>query len=73
MRHQASSGFDGHLALDSVCRADFGKAGLVASAHRAAVVSPDTSLLFLVTGAGRRFEDFQRASRPSRPRYAASP
>ena len=57
----ASSGVTGHLALDSVCRADFGTAGLVSSAHRAAVVSPDTSLLFLVGGAASDFEDFQRA------------
>ena len=57
----ASSGVTGHLALDSVCRADFGSAGLVASAHRAAVVSPDTSLLFLVSGAASDFENFQRA------------
>jgi hypothetical protein len=58
---RASSGVTGHLALDSVCRADFGSVGLVASAHRAAVVSPDTSLLFLVGGAGSDFDDFQRA------------
>jgi hypothetical protein len=57
----ASSGITGHLALDSVCRAEFGTVGLVSSAHRAAVVSPDTSLLFLVSGAGSNFEDFQRA------------
>ena len=57
----ASSGVTGHLALDSVCRADLGTSGLVASAHRAAVVSPDTSLLFLVGGAATDFENFQRA------------
>ena len=58
---RASSGVTGHLALDSVCRADFGPVGLVASAHRAAVVSPDTSLLFLLGGAGSDFDDFQLA------------
>ncbi|HET9997787.1 MAG TPA: DUF58 domain-containing protein [Nocardioides sp.] len=57
----ASSGVTGHLALDSVCRAEFGSVGLVSSAHRAAVVSPDTSLLFLVGGAASDFENFQRA------------
>jgi hypothetical protein len=57
----ASSGITGHLALDSVCRAEIGANGLVSSAHRAAVVSPDTSLLFLVSGARGDFESFQRA------------
>nr|WP_306442136.1 DUF58 domain-containing protein [Nocardioides agariphilus] len=58
---RASSGLTGHLALDSVCRADFGDVGLVASAHRAAVVAPDTSLLFLVSGGAVDFDDFQRS------------
>jgi hypothetical protein len=57
----ASSGVTGHLALDSVCRAELGPVGLVSSAHRAAVVSPDTSLLFLVSGPRADFESFQRA------------
>ena len=57
----ASSGVTGHLALDSVCRADFGSTGLVSSAHRAAVVSPDTSLLFMVSGGAHDFDGFQRA------------
>ena len=57
----ASSGVTGHLALDSVCRAEFGSTGLVSSAHRAAVVSPDTSLLFMISGALNDFDDFQRA------------
>src|SRR5919107_4930887 len=56
----ASSGITGHLALDSVCRADFGTSGLVGSAHRAAVVAPDTSLLFLIGGAPTAFHDFPR-------------
>jgi hypothetical protein len=58
---RASSGITGHLALDSVCRAELGSVGLVSSAHRAAVVSPDTSLLFLVSGPRVDFESFQRA------------
>jgi len=58
----ASSGLTGHLALDSVCRADFGSAGLIGSAHRAAVVAPDTSLLFMISGSTGDFEDFQRAA-----------
>ena len=53
----------GHLALDSVCRADFGTAGLVSSAHRAAVVSPDTSLLFLVGGAATRLRELPARGR----------
>ncbi len=70
---RASSGATGHLALDSVCRAELGKMGLVESAHRAAVVAPDASLLFLVSGGGVDFDDFQRALTafpPSVRRYA---
>jgi hypothetical protein len=59
---QASSGFEGNIALDAVCRADFGKAGLVATATRAARMASDTSLLFLVTGAEAPFESLLRAS-----------
>lgn len=59
---QASSGFQGNLALDAVCRADFGKSGLVGSANRAAELASDTSLLFLVTGAQAPFESVLRAS-----------
>jgi hypothetical protein len=58
----AASAIGGHLALDAVCRATFGTAGLVSSAHRAAVVAPDTSLLFMVSGSATRFDDFQRAA-----------
>jgi hypothetical protein len=58
---RASSGVTGHVALDSICRADFGTVGLMSSAHRAAVVSPETSLLFLVAGGASHFENFQRA------------
>lgn len=58
---QASSGSSGHLALDSICRARFGRTGLVPTVHRAAVVAPDTSLLFLISGPGAPFEDLLRA------------
>jgi hypothetical protein len=70
---RAASGTSGHVALDSVCRAERGQVGLVASAHRAAVVSPDTSLLFMVSGSAVDFDDFQRALGPFPPevsRYA---
>jgi hypothetical protein len=70
---RASSGTSGNIALDSICRTQFGTTGLVASAHRAAVVSPDTSLLFLVSGSLADFDDFQRAVGPFPPevrRYA---
>jgi len=58
----ASSGSEGSLALDAVCRADFGKTGLVASANSAARMAADTSLLFLITGAAAPFESLLRAS-----------
>ena len=59
---QAASGIDGHLALDAICRARLGSVGLVASARRAQAIAPDTSLLFLVTGAESAFEDVARAA-----------
>ncbi len=59
---QASSGADGHLALDSVCRADFGAEGLVNTGRRAVSVAPDTSLCFFITGPEGEFRDVQRAS-----------
>ena len=59
---QGASGFEGNIALDAVCRADFGKSGLVDSAARAARLASDTSLLFLVTGAEAPFESVLRAS-----------
>jgi hypothetical protein len=59
---QVSSGFEGNLALDAVCRAELGKAGLVASANRAAQLAADTSLLFLITGTEAPFETLLRAS-----------
>lgn len=57
----ASAGGSGHLALDAICRAGFGKVGLVTATHRAAMVSPDTSLLFVISGAGVDFADLSRA------------
>jgi uncharacterized protein (DUF58 family) len=57
-----SSGTDGTRALDAVCRAGLTGAGLVASANRAARTAPDTSLLFLISGAPTSFEAFQRAA-----------
>jgi uncharacterized protein (DUF58 family) len=57
-----SSGSDGTRALDAVCRAGLTGSGLVAAANRAARTAPDTSLLFLVSGAGTSFEAFQRAA-----------
>jgi len=59
---QASSGSDGNLALDAVCRADIGSVGMVVAANQAAAMSPDTSVLFLVGGTGTGFEIFQRAA-----------
>ncbi|WP_193613532.1 DUF58 domain-containing protein [Nocardioides lijunqiniae] len=58
----ASSGFDGHLALDAVCRAGTGRVGLVPAARKAADIASDTSLLFLVTGPDAPFETVLRAS-----------
>ncbi|GAB2781043.1 DUF58 domain-containing protein [Nocardioides salsibiostraticola] len=57
----ASTGSDGNLALDAVCRATPGDEGLVRAAQRAARTAADTSLLFLVTGADCSFEDVLRA------------
>jgi uncharacterized protein (DUF58 family) len=57
-----SSGSDGTRALDAVCRAGLTGSGLVAAANRAARTAPDTSLLFLVSGAATSFEAFQRAA-----------
>ena len=59
---QAASGTDGHLALDAVCRAALGRTGLVAGARRAQAIAPDTSLVFLVTGAPAGFETIARAA-----------
>ena len=56
-----SSGLEGNLALDTVCRAGLGRLGLVGAAHRAAEVAGDTSLLVLLTGAGAPIETLLRA------------
>lgn len=58
---QASSGNSGHAALDAICRAGLGRTGLVPAAHRAARVSPETSLLFVISGPGASFTDLTRA------------
>jgi uncharacterized protein (DUF58 family) len=64
---QASSGTDGHRALDAVCRATLGRTGLLAGVQRAQSVAPDTSLLFLVTGAAADFGSIARAGAPFGP------
>jgi uncharacterized protein (DUF58 family) len=58
----ASSGSDGYLALDAVCRADFGDRGLVESGRQATMLAPDTSLAFLVAGSESAFTDLLRAA-----------
>jgi uncharacterized protein (DUF58 family) len=77
---QAASGQGeggGHRALDAICRAELRAAGpdtgLVPAARRAARVAPDTSLLFLVSGSGTPYDDYQRAAASFAPevrRYA---
>ncbi|WP_374454894.1 DUF58 domain-containing protein [Nocardioides sp.] len=58
----ASTGSDGHLALDAVCRADFGDRGLVESGRQASSLAPDTSLAFFVGGTGTEFTDLLRSA-----------
>jgi len=58
----ASSGSDGHLALDAVCRADFGQRGVVESGRQASMLAPDTSLAFFVGGSATDFTDLLRAA-----------
>jgi uncharacterized protein (DUF58 family) len=58
----ASSGSDGYLALDAVCRADFGGRGLVESGRQATMLAPDTSLAFFVGGSESAFTDLLRAA-----------
>jgi uncharacterized protein (DUF58 family) len=58
----ASSGSDGHLALDAVCRADFGDRGLVESGRQASMLAPDTSLAFFIGGSESPFTDLLRSS-----------
>ena len=55
-----------------ICRARFGRTGLVPTVHRAAVVAPDTSLLFLISGPGAPFTTCSGRVRPSAPRSAGS-
>jgi len=59
---QAATGNNGHVALDAICRARLGRTGLATSAQRAGSVSPDTSLLFLVTGPGASFAEMRLAA-----------
>ena len=69
----ASSGDNGHLALDSVCRAELGDTGVVLAARRATQVAPDCSLLFLLGGPGTEFTDMLRGAAAFPPevrRYA---
>lgn len=69
----ASTGNDGHLALDAVCRATTGDVGVVKAARRATHVAPDCSLLFLVGGPASEFSDLLRGSAAFPPevrRYA---
>lgn len=58
----ASTGSDGHLALDAVCRAELGDRGLVESGRQATTMAPDTSLAFLVGGNRTEFTDLLRAA-----------
>lgn len=60
-RH-ASTGSDGHLALDAVCRAELGDRGLVESGRQASALAPDTSLAFFVGGSGTEFTDLLRSA-----------
>ncbi|CUR61125.1 conserved hypothetical protein [metagenome] len=60
-RH-ASTGSDGHLALDAVCRAELGDRGLVESGRQASSLAPDTSLAFFVGGSGTEFTDLLRSA-----------
>jgi uncharacterized protein (DUF58 family) len=57
-----SSGADGHLALDAVCRADLGDRGVVESGRQASIMAPDTSLAFFVGGSRTHFTDLLRAA-----------
>ncbi|WP_151084477.1 DUF58 domain-containing protein [Nocardioides cynanchi] len=59
---RAATGVSGHLALDALCRAETGDVGLVRAAQRAATAAPDTSVLFLLSGALAPFADLQRAA-----------
>jgi uncharacterized protein (DUF58 family) len=58
----ASTGPDGHLALDAVCRADFGDRGLVESGRQASTLALDTSLAFFVGGSRTDFTEILRSA-----------
>ena len=58
----ASTGSEGHVALDAVCRADFGDRGLIRSGRQATLLAPDASLAFFVGGAHTEFTDILRAA-----------
>ncbi len=58
----ASTGSDGYLALDAVCRADFGDRGLVESGRQASTLAPGTSLAFFVGGNRTVFTDLLRSA-----------
>ncbi len=58
----ASTGSDGHLALDAVCRADFGDRGLIESGRQASTLALDTSLAFFVGGNRSEFTDILRSA-----------
>lgn len=57
-----SSGADGYLALDAVCRAEFGGRGLIESGRQASTLAPDTSLAFFVGGSRSEFTDLLRSA-----------
>ena len=58
----ASTGTEGYLALDAVCRAEFGHRGIIEAGRQATTVAPDTSLAFFVGGADTQFTDLLRAA-----------
>ncbi len=60
--NHASSGSEGHLALDAVCRADFGDRGVIESGRQATLLAPDTSLCFFIGGSRTTFNDLLRAA-----------
>lgn len=69
----ASTGNDGHLALDAVCRAEVGRLGIVAAARRASQVAADASVLFLIGGPTSDITDLLRSAAAFPPevrRYA---
>ena len=67
-----ASGSDGYLALDAVCRADFGDRGIVESGRQASTLARDTSLAFFVGGTDTGFPTSCARPPRSRPRSAAS-